>query len=180
MTGRIYSVPPLRIRRALPVDAGACVPLLRDLDHAFSATLLRALFTDDATVREGLERLLSNPACIGWVGCRDFNVLGVIVGLLSPHPMRDSLRVFSELFWAAPGHPKVARQLLEVFTVYGRSHADWTLCTVQQRTQAGAATLTKLGYHPHEAMYIRETPIWIGEDAAATWEDAVERQQEAR
>lgn len=87
--------------------------------------------------------------------------VGLIGGMIAPHPYNPDIRVLMEMFWyVVPerrARVRAAAALLDTFTQHGRLHADWiTFGNVVGRTDASDSTMRRRGFKAHEMTYLLE------------------------
>lgn len=87
------------------------------------------------------------------------DLTGFIVGHLCKHPLNQSLKILTEIFWwVAPEHrgKRDGYLLLRRFVEHGKLAADWIHVTTELKMPISDAVFSRLGLHPMEKSYLME------------------------
>lgn len=85
--------------------------------------------------------------------------VGFIAGQLGVHPYNPEIRVLTEMFWWVVPEYRGTRAgaiLFNVFTAYGKQHADWVIMTLEKDSPVDPKSLEKRGYRLQESSYLLE------------------------
>lgn len=94
-----------------------------------------------------------------FVAERDGKLLGLIAGVLAPHPYNPKIFVLSEQFWwVAPEHSgsSAGARLFDAFLTYGRQYADWIVMTLETKSPINPRSLERKGFRNFEQSYLLE------------------------
>jgi hypothetical protein len=135
------------------------LPWLLEQTKAFSDCYASQipLYPGDDHARQLLRTLMSHH--VMFVARQDGTPIGFIAGMLVGHPMNPTITVLSELlWWVAPDHrgSRAGALLLDAYTNYGKSHAQWVTCSLEAHTKVNPKSLEKRGYRLNEYSFFLE------------------------
>jgi len=148
------SAPLLVIRRATHED----VPWLLQELRAFAGWNGLRLFGDEAHAEALVGQLIETQFVA--IATRGDNRLGLIAGVINPHPFNPDLDMATELWWwvtpDARGSSAGAR-LLDAFDQWAdESGADLVSFTLESESPVNPRTLERRGYRLAEYQFVRE------------------------
>lgn len=112
---------------------------------------------EDAYAEVFLGTLIGTGYCtvVEWQG----EPVGVIAGMLAPHPFNPDLTVATELWWwVTPEHrgSRAGLLLLDDFDAWANANAELVNMTLEAGSPIGDKVLLKRGYQLAEHQYLRE------------------------
>lgn len=144
------------VRAATRDDLPWCLAQLRTFSAVYGTA--HPLFPADTAHAEALlTTVITDHCCL--IGTVDGTPVGLIAGMLAPHPYNPALTVLSELWWwvdPAGRGAGVGTALLTAFDLWGDAHADWVVCTLEAASPIPPEVLDRRGYRVHEVAYLRE------------------------
>lgn len=126
---------------------------------AFSAIYASKLplFGDEDYARNALAVLIKDHLVL--VAEKNFEPVGFIAGLVTPHFFNPDIRVLSETFWwVAPEHrrSRAGALLLQKFVQWGEMNADWITCALEAHSPVNPDALLKRGFVLQERSFLME------------------------
>lgn len=94
-----------------------------------------------------------------FVSEQDKKLTGFIAGTLDAHPFNKSLTQLTEIFWWVNeefrGSPS-GTKLLEEFLSYGKEHANWIVCTLEDESPISDDVFLRRGFRAKERSFLLE------------------------
>ena len=131
--------------------------LLKELEQFSTFALTRRPLFDPAVTPDVVRGLIER--FVFFVAERGSELQGLACGMLGPHFLNPTIKVFSEVLWWVPESHRGGRAgllLLEELTRYGREHADWVVMTLEALSPVNDNCLRKRGYLLRERSYVLE------------------------
>lgn len=86
-------------------------------------------------------------------------IVGFIMGMVTPHLFNPKIRVLTELFWwIKPEHrgSRAGAMLLKAFTDFGKANCDWVIMTLEEISPVKKESLLKRGFKTKETAFMME------------------------
>lgn len=146
----------IHIRKAEPDDMDWIIDQLKLFSEFYTSKL--PLFGDEAYVRENMLLMMDNHVVL-IADKAGYGPVGVMAGLLVPHPFNPTIRCLSETFWWVAKDYRASRAgylLFKEFVRVGQELADWILCTIETHSPVNPDALTSRGFKLKEQNFVME------------------------
>ena len=151
----------ITVRRATPTDLDWLIGQLKEFSRFFG-TKKQLLGDDDAYAREALIGMMTQHVVL--IAGRDMGEgvsenIGLIAGLLTPHPFNPNITMLSEtIWWVSPEHQgsRAGLLLLDEFLKIGQQSAHWVTMSRLENSPINEKILLKRGLKAHEHSYLLE------------------------
>lgn len=120
----------------------------------------KSLYKSHETVMQNLVYYVTEHLFLVAVNGETDLVVGLINGVLVPHPYNSEIKTLVEGFWwVNPEHrsSRAGALLLNAYIEHGKRIADWVIMTLEHDSPVNETTLTKRGFVLKEKTYLLES-----------------------
>lgn len=144
------------IRRAELRDINVILIELKKFSDFFNSKY--KLFGDDDAYNHNVMSILIDKH-VFYVAEKAEEIIGFIVGTVSPHFFNPMINVLTELFWWMKEEYRnsfVGARLFYEFMDYGKKHCQWIVMTLEEISTIKKETLLSRGFKLKESAFIME------------------------
>ena len=146
----------ITVRAATYEDLDWLCGQLKEFARTYSTE--HCLYGSEETVRGRLRFFIDGHVLL--IAEREgFGPVGLIGGVVTPHLFNPDIRLLAEMFWwvdEAHRGTRAGLMLLNAFTDWGKTHADWITFSLETHSPVKVETLVKRGFKVKETGFLYE------------------------